>query len=202
MGETRKKELIASGLMLGIRSSDDIFVLEDQNFPDSMSVTWNPRLVSNTLTSAFAPKMASIPATSAPQTSIDIIVTFDANGVSYHSNHRSLYHGATTFLKALMHRHSGWECPVALYTLTSVNMLRKYSSVLDAPATILSLVFRRKEQGSCPTPMMYVNSMMQYSTARQAMVHGHKSQMVWFRWGWITLGRYMIINDLKKEKVV
>jgi len=33
------------------------------------------------------------------------------------------------------------------------------------------------------------------------MVQGHKSQMVWFRWGWITIGRYMTVNDLKREKV-
>lgn len=201
MGETRKKELITSGLMLGLRSSDDIHVLEDRNFPDSMTVTWNPRLISNLLTTTFAPKMASIPATSAPQASVDIIITFDDRGVSNHPNHRSLYHGSMTFLKSLMHRHSGWECPVALYTLTSVNMLRKYCSLLDSPATILNLIGRRKEQSTYPTPMMYVNNMQHYLTARRAMVQGHKSQMVWFRWGWVTLGRYMMINDLKKEKM-
>ncbi|RMD42722.1 hypothetical protein DV735_g2416, partial [Chaetothyriales sp. CBS 134920] len=37
--------------------------------------------------------------------------------------------------------------------------------------------------------------------AREAMVHGHRSQMVWFRWGWITLGRYMLINDLVREPI-
>jgi len=25
--------------------------------------------------------------------------------------------------------------------------------------------------------------------------------MKWFRWGWIGVSRYMIINDLKKEKI-
>ncbi|KAF2104871.1 phosphatidylinositol glycan class L [Rhizodiscina lignyota] len=202
LGETRKKELITSGLMLGLRSSDDIFVFEDRNFPDSMSVTWNPRLISNLLTTTFAPKMASIAATSAPQTTVDIVITFDEHGISHHPNHRSLYHGATTFIKSLMHRHTGWECPIALYTLTSVNIVRKYSSVLDAPATIFNLIFRKKEQSAFPTPLLYVSGLREYVAARSAMVRGHKSQMVWFRWGWIALGRYMILNDLKKEKVL
>jgi N-acetylglucosaminylphosphatidylinositol deacetylase len=38
------------------------------------------------------------------------------------------------------------------------------------------------------------------STARQAMTEAHKSQMVWFRWGWILTSRYMVINELQLEK--
>jgi len=56
-----------------------------------------------------------------------------------------------------MHRHSGWECPIKLYTLTSTNILRKYMSVVDAPATIIGSMVRRKELGSFPTPLLYVS---------------------------------------------
>ena len=146
--------------------------------------------------------MASIPSSKAPEATIDTLITFDATGVSSHPNHKSLYHGAHSFLKALMHKHSGWECPIKLYTLTSVNVLAKYSSVLDAPATILRVAFRKKEASANPTPLLYVSGLLDYGKARAAMTRAHKSQMVWFRWGWITIGRYMIINDLKKEKVV
>jgi N-acetylglucosaminylphosphatidylinositol deacetylase len=31
------------------------------------------------------------------------------------------------------------------------------------------------------------------------MTTAHESQMRWFRWGWISLSRYMVLNDLKKE---
>ena len=167
-----------------------------------MSVTWHPRLISSLLTSAFAPKMASVPSTSAPHATIDILITFDPDGISSHPNHKSLYIGAHAFLKALMHNHSGWECPIKLYTLTSTNILRKYMSVIDAPATIIGSMVRKKELGSFPTPLLYVSGPGGFRTAQRAMTAAHKSQMRWFRWGWITIGRYMIVNDLKKEKTL
>lgn len=188
--------------MLGVQHESDVLVIEDKNFPDSMHVTWNPRLISNLLTATFAPKMASIPSSKAPEATMDILITFDDYGVSNHPNHRSLYHGSVSFLKALMSRHAGWECPVSLYTLTSLSMLRKYGSIVDAPATMFSMIFRKKERGGLPTPLLFASGMGEYQTARSAMVKGHKSQMVWFRWGWITLGRYMVMNDLVKERCV
>lgn len=166
-----------------------------------MTVTWHPRLISNLLTTAFAPKMASIPSTEAPQTTVDVIITFDAHGISSHPNHKSLHGGAHTFLKALMHRHSGWECPVKLYTLTTTSIIRKYASLLDAPFTIVSAILSKKELGDFPTPLLFVSSPIGYRTAQKAMTTAHKSQMRWFRWGWITFSRYMVLNDLKKEKV-
>ena len=165
-----------------------------------MNVTWHPRLISNLMTTAFAPKMASIPSKEAPQANIDVIITFDAHGVSSHPNHKSLYHGAHSFLKALMHRHSGWECPIKLYTLTTTTVFRKYLSLLDAPATLIAAIVMKKQLGEFPTPLLFASSPIGYRTAQKAMTTAHESQMRWFRWGWIGLSRYMIINDLKKEK--
>ncbi|UPX15021.1 N-acetylglucosaminylphosphatidylinositol deacetylase [Ascochyta rabiei] len=202
LGETRKKELVKSGLQLGIGNKNDIHVIEDKNFPDSMTVTWHPRLISNLLTSTFAPKMASISTKEAPQANIDAIITFDACGISGHPNHKSLHDGAHTFLKALMHKHGAWECPVKLYTLTTTSILRKYASLLDAPATLITAIVRKKELGSFPTPLLFASSPFAYRTAQKTMTTAHESQMRWFRWGWITLSRYMIINDLVKEKIL
>jgi N-acetylglucosaminylphosphatidylinositol deacetylase len=144
--------------------------------------------------------MASIPSKEAPQATIDTIITFDAHGVSSHPNHKALYHGAHSFLRALMHRHSGWECPIKLYTLTTTSILRKYLSLLDAPVTLVAAIVRKKELGDYPTPLLFASSPIGYRTAQKAMTTAHESQMRWFRWGWIALARYMIINDLKKEK--
>ncbi|KAH6247295.1 N-acetylglucosaminylphosphatidylinositol deacetylase [Parastagonospora nodorum] len=201
LGEIRKKELVKSGLKLGIGHKDDILIFEDKNFPDSMTVTWHPRLISNLLTAAFAPNMASVSSKEAPQATIDTIITFDARGVSSHPNHISLHDGAHTFLKALMHRHTGWECPIKLYTLTTTSIFRKYLGIMDAPGTIIAAIMRKKELGEFPTPMLFASSPVGYRRAQIAMTTAHESQMRWFRWGWITLSRYMIINDLKKEKV-
>ena len=115
-----------------------------------MTVTWHPRLISNLLTTAFAPKMAAVSSKDPPQANIDAIITFDAHGVSSHPNHKSLYHGAHAFLRALMHRHSGWECPIKLFTLTTTSTIRKYASLLDAPATVVGAIFRKKEIGGFP----------------------------------------------------
>ncbi|EUC32116.1 hypothetical protein COCCADRAFT_99487 [Bipolaris zeicola 26-R-13] len=202
LGHVRKKELVKSGLQLGIRGEDDILVVEDKNFPDSMTVTWHPRLISNLLTTAFAPDLSSISSKDAPQATIDAIITFDARGISGHPNHKSLHAGAHSFLKALMHRHSGWECPVKLYTLTTIPIFRKYLGLFDAPATIIGAMLQKKQLGGFPTPLLFASSPIGYRTAQKAMTTAHESQMRWFRWGWITLSRYMVLNDLKLEKTL
>lgn len=164
-----------------------------------MTVTWHPRLISNLLIATFAPKMSSIQPHQPPQAHLDVLITFDADGISSHPNHKALYLGAHAFLKALMHKHSGWECPIKLYTLTTTGIMRKYMSVLDLPATMLRAVVARKKPGEYPTPLLAVSSPMGYRRAQRAMTTAHRSQMRWFRWGWIGLARYMVINDLKKE---
>ncbi|KAF3483441.1 N-acetylglucosaminyl phosphatidylinositol de-N-acetylase [Arthroderma uncinatum] len=167
---------------------------------------------------------AETPNQSAPVATIDVLLTFDESGVSNHPNHRSLYHGARAFLRALMRGRSGCTCPVTLYTLTSTNIARKYLGVFDAPITMLNGVinnaFGSSDDVNTPPPtqsktqelrgvrepapakrLLFVNSINDWLYGWKAMVYAHKSQMVWFRWGWITIGRYMVVNDLKREQV-
>ncbi|KZF26685.1 LmbE-like protein [Xylona heveae TC161] len=211
LGSIRKKELVKSGLHLGLRSEDDVLVLDDPNFPDSMTIKWSPPLISSILNAFFVPSSGSSKSKSAssfaqssspPTPSIDVIITFDAHGISSHPNHISLYHGARHFLSSLKSTHPGWADPIALYTLRTTFILRKYLSVLDTPLTVLLSLFSRKKAGSTPTPLMFVSGPLAYGRAQRAMTHAHKSQMVWFRWGWIGLSRYMVVNDLNKERVI
>ncbi|OTB02242.1 hypothetical protein M426DRAFT_322823 [Hypoxylon sp. CI-4A] len=209
LGEVRKKELVKSGLLLGLRSADDVLVLDNPDFPDSMTTTWDAQKISNLLSSAFAPQQPST--TSAPTATIDVLITFDAGGVSGHPNHISLYHGARTFITSLTRNKPGWAPPVDLYTLTSVSFLRKYTGFLDALATMLSVLPTNHKKSGKGNPGALV-SMSQlvgggggghesYGAARRAMTEAHKSQMVWFRWGWIALSRYMYMNDLRLERI-
>jgi N-acetylglucosaminylphosphatidylinositol deacetylase len=175
--------------------------LDYSNFPDSMIKDWDAKRISNLLTATFAPKMANLSANESPSSTIDILITFDATGVSNHPNHRSLYHGSVAFIKSLMHGRSGWECPVTMYTLTSISIFRKYLSVFDAPASFIAAVLAKKDIGATPTPLLFVSSIGEWRRAQGAMTTAHKSQMRWFRWGWIGLSRYMVVNDLKKERI-
>ena len=212
IGSVRKKEIVASARILGIRSDADVMVYESPDFPDSMTIDWDPTKIAAVLESFFKRESTPIPQKkafkTAPATTIDVLITFDAYGISGHRNHVSLYNGAKAWLRGLMKGKTGWECPVTLYTLMSTNIVRKYISLLDAPFTIISCVVRsmrsagRKGQSELPPHLMFLSDWPYYYRAQQAMTKAHQSQMVWFRWGWIGIGRYMAVNDLKKERIV
>jgi N-acetylglucosaminylphosphatidylinositol deacetylase len=157
LGHIRKTELAKSALLLGIPSAEQVVVVDDERFPDSMTQHWEAKEVAKVLQHYFAPKMKTMSADAAPTAMIDALITFDESGVSSHPNHISLYHGASTFLRNLMQRHSGWESPVKMYTLTSTNVVRKYGSVVDAMVTVLVSLVRKKRSGDFPTPMLAVS---------------------------------------------
>jgi N-acetylglucosaminylphosphatidylinositol deacetylase len=206
LGETRKRELAKSGLTLGLRKEDDVFVVDDPDFPDSMTTKWDATKISALLCKAFAPHLAaSRDAGSKPMASIDVIITFDANGVSQHPNHISLYHGAKAFVTTLVAGKAGWAPPVDLYTLSTVSLVRKYTGIFDVVATLGSWALgTRMKDKKHPGGLVFLNGLAGHggiTTAWKAMTTAHKSQMVWFRYGWITLSRYMYMNDLKLEKI-
>ncbi|KAH7144417.1 N-acetylglucosaminyl-phosphatidylinositol de-N-acetylase [Dactylonectria estremocensis] len=206
LGNTRKKELVKSGLKLGLRDEDDVFVIDSPtDFPDSMTTVWDRNKISGLLGSAFAPGLDQERTDDAPQptANIDVLITFDNNGVSSHLNHISLFYGARTFVAGLTQGKPGWKSPIDLYTLSSVNFLRKYTSFLDVLVTLLRSRDATSKDAARPAHLVFLNSLVgshAYATAWKTMTEAHKSQMVWFRYGWITLSRYMVINDLHLEQ--
>ena len=218
--ETRKKELVKSGMSLGLRKEDDVFVVESpyanpvrgvqyccshysRDFQDGVKTTWDKQKIANLLSSAFAPNISKSKQTKDSEQStatIDVLVTFDKGGVSAHANHISLYHGAKHFIASLLQSRLGGECPVDLYTLTSVSIFRKYTSFIDGLVTLVITAFSARQKGDHPSPLYFMSGPKDVQTAQFAMTTGHKSQMVWFRYGWIGLSRYLVVNDLKLEK--
>ena len=197
--------------MLGLRSASDVLILEDPKFQDSMSVTWSADDIAQLLSSTFSPSVSLSKGKSRvsgqPVTTIDVLITFDDHGISSHPNHISLYHGARRWLSLLNAGRSDGSRPVVLYTLTSVNIFRKYISFVDALFTMVVGVSRaigprRGKKGEEPPSLLYVSNFSQYCRGQKAMVEAHKSQMVWFRWGWISLGRYMVVNGLERETII
>ena len=227
LGEKRKKELESAAVKLGLRNSGDVLVMDEpERFKDGMNEKWDEKEIMNVLAQAFAPgsllsdgkKAKKAGKNSSPTATIDALITFDAQGVSSHPNHIALFHGTKLFLTNLMRDHSGYACPVTMYTLSSVNVVRKYSFVLDVLPTyfvgimsdIMAVATGKKKplkrgkgaiKGSRGDRVMFVSDFSRYLKARDAMVNGHRSQMVWFRWGWIGIGRYMVVNDLKREDI-
>lgn len=184
-----------------------------------MTTTWSTEKISTLLRDAFAPNNNNTTTTTtneAPKSTIDALITFDSSGISSHPNHISLYHGARHFVASLTAGRPGWASPVDMYTLTTVGWARKYAGVLDVfatlPATALD-VWRGAGAGGIrakdkdgrrrPAALVFMHGFGAggWATAREAMTRAHVSQMVWFRWGWITISRYMFMNDLRLEKV-
>jgi N-acetylglucosaminylphosphatidylinositol deacetylase len=108
---------------------------------------------------------------------VSSILTFDDYGISGHPNHISLYHGLKAFLK----ENTG----IKGYCLKSISIIRKFTFMIDIIPTIISSDFT------------ITASVGEYFTIRNSMLL-HQSQMLWFRYFYITLSRYMIINDWEK----
>ncbi|KAE9377682.1 LmbE-like protein [Stipitochalara longipes BDJ] len=204
--ETRKSELLKSAKILGLSSSSDITILEDHaRFPDSMTTPWSPDHIADELSQKFSPSFQpgksvdigdSFPSSPAG-VNIDILITFDKKGISSHANHISLYYGALKWLQGVDPAGN----TIAMYSLTSTNTLQKYISLFDAPFSILRVLLSAKRghgQG-LPEILFFFSGISGYRTAQRAMTEGHKSQMLWFRYGWLGLSRYVSINDLVRQ---
>ncbi|KAG0291553.1 N-acetylglucosaminyl-phosphatidylinositol de-N-acetylase [Linnemannia gamsii] len=204
LGETRKKELVASCKTFGIREAN-ILVLEREELQDGPTNLWDPSLVGDQM-NLYAKKH-----------NIETIVTFDDRGVSGHTNHIALYVGLTYFIQTFKERTPVKTC----YVLKSVSLLRKYIAILDLPVTMLKtealmpLVSQMFGLGGAaslaggasssvrsramirPQELLYVSAPAAVYQAKTAM-EKHESQMVWFRKIYVVVSRYMSINELRR----
>ena len=76
-----------------------------------------------------------------------------------------------------------------VFTLRSVNVLRKYSSLLDVPMSFLL------------ASVVYTASIKDWCILHKAMA-AHKSQNVWFRKLYMLFSRYILINTFDQIKMV
>uniref|UniRef100_A0A452GQG7 N-acetylglucosaminylphosphatidylinositol deacetylase n=1 Tax=Gopherus agassizii TaxID=38772 RepID=A0A452GQG7_9SAUR len=77
-GEIRKKELVQSCAVLGIPSSN-VTVIDHRDLPDDPAVEWDTHLLSTFVLEHIETNY------------INLLITFDAGGVSGHANHIALY---------------------------------------------------------------------------------------------------------------
>lgn len=148
-----------------------------------MTATWDATRISTLLCSLFRSTAGA-----SPTATIDVLITFDRYGVSGPPNHTSLYYGAREFISALVRGHPGRVCPVDMYTLTTVPFLRKYKSFFDIlPALVAGVLRTPMRDRAHPARLLFLCRPYGLGNAWRAMKDAHKSQMAWFRYGWVTL---------------
>ncbi|AET39646.1 N-acetylglucosaminylphosphatidylinositol deacetylase Ecym_4617 [Eremothecium cymbalariae DBVPG len=103
-----------------------------------------------------------------------LVLTFDERGVSGHRNHIACAHAAAKLGHHTLHLDSGH------------NLIRKYSFFF---VDLFRLLF------GYPMPTVFLSTFSQYLHSLVTMLVAHKSQMVWFRWGWWTASRYVYANE-------
>ncbi|XP_063152110.1 N-acetylglucosaminyl-phosphatidylinositol de-N-acetylase [Candoia aspera] len=165
-GDIRKEELVESCKVLGIPPSN-VTVLDHRKLPDHPSAEWDVPLLAELILSHIKTYR------------INLVVTFDARGASGHRNHRSVY----AAVRSLHSERKALEgCQFLI--LETVNVFRKYMSLLDAPL-------------SCYTnqDVLFILTEKETELAKRAM-QCHHSQLLWFRRLYVMFSRYMVINSL------
>ncbi|XP_013416582.1 N-acetylglucosaminyl-phosphatidylinositol de-N-acetylase [Lingula anatina] len=165
-GDIRKKELQKSCAILGIPLKN-VTVLDHSSLPDDPNFNWDPLIVADVVQQHIK------------EFSIGCVITFDGYGVSGHRNHIAVYHGVKSLFTKSQRRSK-----IEAYRLVSVNLLRKYSLLLDLP---YSFYFDGQ---------LMLSNWLDVHKAKKAM-EAHASQYVWFRWLYVAFSRYMIMNTLK-----
>nr|XP_014349838.1 PREDICTED: N-acetylglucosaminyl-phosphatidylinositol de-N-acetylase [Latimeria chalumnae] len=196
-GEVRKKELLASCGTLGVPETQ-VTVIDHRDLPDSPAVQWDMQLLSTLVLKHIQ------------DNHIQLVVTFDQGGVSSHANHIALYKSvrslreacsgvreegclaltavrdcrleASQLLVELLFRSGKIREGCRILMLETVNIFRKYISILDLPIS-----WFRSHDG------IHVLTSQEYKRAKNAM-WCHRSQLLWFRHLYLFFSRYMFVN--------
>lgn len=125
------------------------------------------------------------------------ILTFDTQGVSSHPNHCSLPFGAWHLAKTLQ-LNQPTTSPLRVFNLVTVPILPKYAGALVPLSTRLSIASERissyfLRHDRIPRAV-FTSGFKEYVTAVRAM-RKHASQLVWFRYLYVTFSRYMWVNE-------
>lgn len=194
IGLIRSEELFKSARILGIDQSN----VEILPYQDGMNITWDALEVSKSLQSLIgtSPKLPLV------------LITFDSQGVSHHPNHISLYNGTLKFFNTY---YKNQKSKLGrLYLLKSLNFWEKYSFTLLTNIELffhhLSTPFYKLfnfninigffQNISDKSSIQIYSDLNMLSVSYAAMTYGHFSQMVWFRYAWLGLSRYLTFNYL------
>ena len=117
LGREREKELEKSCRFLKFAEAPT--TINDPDLQDGMDNDWSPDLVAEHVN-----KYLIAMAREGKDHEINTIITYDEYGVSYHPNHIAVHRGVCKMFE-------NHQFELELYTLTTVNMFRKYTSYFD-----------------------------------------------------------------------
>ncbi|KAG6888290.1 hypothetical protein C0992_008932 [Termitomyces sp. T32_za158] len=187
LGAIRKEELAHSLEVLNIPPHRR-WVVDHPDLQDNFTARWN----ADTIASVLQPYVQS--------NNIEMILTFDADGISGHPNHCSLPDGVArlpsppksyTLLTRPIHaKYLGVLAPLLAKLSLYQDRIRIYPAVSQPFNQLLHLATR-----TSPPQHVIVSGIYDYFTALQAM-RAHASQLVWFRWLYVLFSRYMWVNEL------
>ncbi|KAJ3566099.1 hypothetical protein NP233_g7210 [Leucocoprinus birnbaumii] len=202
LGSTRTTEFHKSYEVLGV-PAERRWIVDHPSLQDNITATWDPKIIGQEI----IPYITS--------NNIDIVLTFDYAGISSHPNHISLPYGVAHLIQTLY--ALGKPTP-RLYTLTTVPLFAKYTSILSPLSTKLDVsmikvsawlralvsksgiidesisLSRQETVSDARTNPLFVSGIPEYMRALLAM-RKHESQFVWFRWLYVVFSRYMWINE-------
>lgn len=174
LGQQRARELASVAHELGPKVH--LTIISDTRLPDEMDSSWDEEIISSYIEKRLI-MLGNRPT----------IVTFDSHGVSGHMNHRSISKALEKF------RSRPKDFFDRIYYLESVNIFRKYISLLDAlVAYLLQLLF-----SSHPVGCQHITVGLNFHQSKELrrLLFLHESQMLWFRQLYSLFARYMFIND-------
>ncbi|KAL0959910.1 hypothetical protein HGRIS_011575 [Hohenbuehelia grisea] len=207
LGDIRTSELAHSLDILGVKP-DHRWVLNHPQLKDNITVTWDTSVIADVVR-PYVEKHR-----------ITTILTFDYEGISGHPNHKSLPRGMRQLIKQLdMTAAAASVAPPRVYALLTVPLVTKYIGPFAAVlakvdfriARAFELLIMWLVEGlrllgfklpvssahSTVVPSrlpVFVSGIGEYTQALLAM-RAHHSQLVWFRWLYVSFSRYMWVNE-------
>lgn len=182
LGSVRRSELEKSCALLGIKSCK---IHDDEKaFPDSMTTIWNINDLSEVIVDYID-----------KESDIDMVITFDSQGISGHTNHKDACLATRLALGAL-------DEPIELLELETVPLVPKYMGMLGFIYEAVNLSVEATLQQSDPKrEQMFIASISYRDALRFTLgaMRMHQTQLVWFRWLYLALSRYGFINSLRRK---
>jgi N-acetylglucosaminylphosphatidylinositol deacetylase len=173
LGHIRRQELLNSYDRLGV-SSEYVKSVDDLRLQDGMTIEWDEKVITEHIRMQVKEKGP-----------FDAIITFDEQGISGHANHLACYRAIN-----VLSQSSTFSPSTSFYTLHTIPVGLKYLS--------LPLAIARQILPSDHTRRLrFLSSFREYLYAVRAMT-AHASQLVWFRYLYITASVYMYNNELIK----